>query len=259
MTEPRRFRGDDFQLAANVAKRVAPAFEWQAEQRDYGWALSLTASHMVDGHEVRHAHIADQGRGHSIREQVAAAPTFEDFIRDWASKSARDLASRLGHPFLTAKPSPKESHMPKSKKPANKGGKKNAAPKKGLKAPVKGRVRKPLPKQAKQKRLTPGEQVAFAPAEGAEVFGAAVIEEGTIYSTSKPVWGDENSFGVFAIDQRPADDPYTHPAPPPPGPLSKFWRQYQDTETGFFIGWKAAAKLTKQQVVSRLRLRKPKA
>lgn len=45
-------------------------------------------------------------------------------------------------------------------------------------------------------------------------------------------------------------------APPPPGPKSKWWRQYQDTETGKFIGWRAAAKLTKDKVISRLRLRK---
>ena len=46
-------------------------------------------------------------------------------------------------------------------------------------------------------------------------------------------------------------------APPPPGRLSKFWRQYQDTETGEFIGWPAAMKLTKDKVISRLVLRKP--
>lgn len=46
------------------------------------------------------------------------------------------------------------------------------------------------------------------------------------------------------------------PAPPPPTKRSKFWRQYQDTETGEFIGWRAAAKLTKDKVISRLRLRK---
>lgn len=45
-----------------------------------------------------------------------------------------------------------------------------------------------------------------------------------------------------------------YPAPPPPGPKPKFWRQYQD-ETGKFIGWRKALTKTKDQVISRLRLR----
>jgi len=47
------------------------------------------------------------------------------------------------------------------------------------------------------------------------------------------------------------------PAPPPTSAKSKFWRQYQDTETGEFIGWLKALTLTKERVISRLRLRKP--
>lgn len=47
------------------------------------------------------------------------------------------------------------------------------------------------------------------------------------------------------------------PAPPPPSPKSKWWRQYQDTETGEFIGWRKVLTKTKDQVISRLRLRKP--
>lgn len=47
------------------------------------------------------------------------------------------------------------------------------------------------------------------------------------------------------------------PAPPPTSAKSKFWRQYQDTETGEFIGWLKALTLTKARVISRLRLRKP--
>lgn len=44
---------------------------------------------------------------------------------------------------------------------------------------------------------------------------------------------------------------------PPPSPKSKWWRQYQDTETGEFIGWRKVLTKTKNQVISRLRLRKP--
>ena len=73
-------------------------------------------------------------------------------------------------------------------------------------------------------------------------------------ATGQPVW-DERDYGVIPIDSRPADDPFELPAPKPPGPLSKFWRQYQDEE-GRFIGWAAASKLTKLQVTSRLRPRK---
>jgi hypothetical protein len=58
-------------------------------------------------------------------------------------------------------------------------------------------------------------------------------------------------------DKPASDGGAATPAPPPTSAKSKFWRQYQDTETGEFIGWLKALTLTKARVISRLRLRKP--
>lgn len=144
--------------------------------------------------------------------------------------------------------------MTKYQPPRKGKGKKKVAPKKAVRS-------KPIPQQVAE-QSTRNRVMLKMPAVGPsapiinpprELF----LGEQRLYGAKgQPVW-DERDFGVIPIEARPADDPYTLPAPKPPGPLSKFWRQYQDEE-GRFIGWAAASKLTKLQVTSRLRLRKPK-
>lgn len=217
-------------LAVKVATAIAPGFEWHAESKDYGWALGLTASHLVYGHEVRHGYMADQDRSDSIRELVDAAPTFEAFIEDWVGAAARDLALRLGHDLP-----PKENPMTKHQKPK---GKKAAHQRLMHKARAGGKTEAAA-------------AFTFTPAPDTKVYGAAIlhptVEEQHERDTRRARALNE-SFAGQVLD-------YELPAPKPPGPLSKFWRQYQDEE-GRFIGWAAASKLTKNQVISRLVLRR---
>lgn len=124
--------------------------------------------------------------------------------------------------------------MAKKKQPAPKrGGKKKVAPKK---APAR---KKPIPQQVVEqsaRKRAAGKASALPHVDVSELQHPTVEEQ----------YLADADFGTRAL-----------PAPPPPTKRSKFWRQYQDTETGEFIGWRAAAKLTKDKVISRLRLRKP--
>lgn len=71
---------------------------------------------------------------------------------------------------------------------------------------------------------------------------------------------DQDSPGIRAMAEVMDCDVRIEPgAPSPPTTArSKFWRQYQDTTTGGFIGWARARMLSAGQVISRLRLRKAK-
>ena len=119
--------------------------------------------------------------------------------------------------------------MAKAKK---RGGKKKVAPKKAVKSK---QVPQQVVEQSARKR-TAGKASALPHVDVSELQHPTVEEQ----------YLADADFGARAL-----------PAPPPATKRSKFWRQYQDTETGEFIGWRAAAKLTKDKVISRLRLRKP--
>lgn len=159
--------------------------------------------------------------------------------------------------------------MAKKKAPARKGGAKKCAPKKAVK-------RKPIPQQVTEKAIK--ERQASKPREQTKTtsVGAKATAFGGPHSDQvTAAWGYEAMIGGHpsAIttphptveEQFDTSDRWryviqrgkerTLPAPPPPGPKSKFWRQYQD-ETGKFIGWRKALTKTKDQVISRLRLRK---
>ncbi len=130
--------------------------------------------------------------------------------------------------------------MAKKKAPARKGGAKNAAPKK---APAR---KKPIPVLVAEKsveerleRSKPGNAPLYDPADVA-------------FQPQHP--NVEEQFERDQLEQARALA--NMPATPPPGPKSKFWRQYQDSESGEFIGWRKALTLTKERVISRLRLRK---
>lgn len=142
--------------------------------------------------------------------------------------------------------------MAKKKAPARKGGAKKCAPAKAVK-------RKPIPQQVTEREVrerilkkghavgkSEAAEAAFKPADGATIYGGA-IKHPTVEEQF-----DSSDRWRYAI--QPGEE-RTLPAPPPPGPKSKFWRQYQD-ETGKFIGWRKALTKTKDQVISRLRLRK---
>lgn len=151
--------------------------------------------------------------------------------------------------------------MAKKKAPARKGGAKKCAPKKAVK-------RKPIPQQVTEKAIKDRQpKTDFTAAKSGALANAD--DRSGWKGMVGPVGSD------FPIEQLPAHptveeqfdssdrcryviqpgEERTLPAPPPPGPKSKFWRQYQD-ETGKFIGWRKALTKTKDQVISRLRLRK---
>lgn len=95
MTEPRRFRLEDFLRARVAAEAAAPGIEWHTASRDYGWCFELTGSIVIDGEQQRFAFEADQAYDSGIREQVAAAESMEAFIDAWTTRKARALAERL--------------------------------------------------------------------------------------------------------------------------------------------------------------------
>lgn len=145
--------------------------------------------------------------------------------------------------------------MAKKKSPAPKrGGKKKCAPKKAVK-------RKPIPQQVTEKAVK--ERIGKTLFLGDQKLVDVPLGQGVVF--------DARDFDVVAIDsterltveeQFDTNDRYRYatmekdlPAPKPPGPGSKFWRQYQD-ESGKFIGWRKALTKTKDQVISRLVLRK---
>lgn len=126
--------------------------------------------------------------------------------------------------------------MAKIKKPARKGTASTAAPKKkaGKKKP-NAKPRKPIPQQAVERTVS---------------ARMREIQENTVRMVEA-----EQRLGLEPLPT-PTPAP-RYPAPPPPSKTSKFWRQYQDTETGEFIGWAQVLKRASIAVVSRLRLRKP--
>lgn len=119
--------------------------------------------------------------------------------------------------------------MTKAKKPARKGGAKKCAPKK---APAR---KKPIPQQVVERTVS---------------ARMREIQE----NTARMVEAEQR----LALEPKPMPPPAPrYPAPPPQSKRSKYWRQYKDTVTGFFIPWIEAAKRTTAGVTSRLRLRKP--
>lgn len=137
--------------------------------------------------------------------------------------------------------------MTKKKQPATKrGGKKKCAPKKAVK-------RKPIPQQVTEKAVK--ERIGKTLFLGDQKLEAVPLGQGVVF--------DARDFDVVAIDsterltveEQFEAEARALPAPPPPGQKSKFWRQYQD-ESGKFIGWRKALTKTKDQVISRLVLRK---
>ena len=146
--------------------------------------------------------------------------------------------------------------MAKTQKPAPKGGKKIAAPKKLAKAaPKKGRAsnvstkinrtNQPMPPLADAKQHAR----VIAEDERARLF--AQLEASV--EASKNFSANVSQLAAACFEA----EALALPAPPPPSPKSKWWRQYQGTETGKFIGWRKVLTKTKNQVISRLRLRKP--
>lgn len=131
---------------------------------------------------------------------------------------------------------------PGPKKPGKKAAAKKVAPKKAIKS-------KPIPQQvaANSARERSKRKASALPhvdvSERNVGFDTASCADGEVYGTRKLLLGEQRFIEPDL------------PAPPPTTKRSKFWRQYQD-EFGKFIGWPAAMKLTKDQVISRLVLRK---
>lgn len=154
-------------------------------------------------------------------------------------------------------------------------GKKKVAPKKPAAkkvAPKKAVKSKPIPQQVVEKSAQ--QRVAFqatqhgkteAGLRRALILGEQALEAREVTAID---W-DPNDFDVSATpahltveEQFDLSDRYRYagmdkelPAPPPTTKRSKFWRQYQD-ESGKFIGFAKALTKTKDQVISRLRLRR---
>lgn len=160
--------------------------------------------------------------------------------------------------------------MTRYQKPGPKrGGKKKVAPKKAAKS-------KPIPQQVVEKTaarrdrgvsLTTTANTGFRgdPAALAAMTELQLAEKGAapgvlVHPTVEEQFDLSDRYRYAAdLTCHTATAPFSDddlPAPKPPGPKSKFWRQYQD-ESGQFIGFAKALTKTKDQVISRLRLRKP--